>query len=338
MQAEANIANNTTITQEEVSKYNAFITKLIKKLTEVIRGKGKLLNYLVTSLIAGGHVLIEDVPGLGKTTIAKTLARLISKKAYGLPVVFKRIQCTPDLLPYDITGVDIFDPKSKRFTFNKGPVFANILLVDEINRTTPKVQSALLEVMAENQVTVGKRTYKMAPLFFVIGTQNPVETEGTYPLPVAQIDRFFMKLSVGYPDQETEIGIVIDNPASKIMPKIKPVCGIKEILRIRKILEKIYCAQDLIQAVVGITAATRDNKGIELGASPRGSIMLIQAARAYALVSGRAYVIDQDILELAPLVLAHRLKIKDPRINPHQLIREFTIKELNKINYLKETV
>ncbi len=192
--------------------------RLVDGLAAVIRGKTEVLEHLVTGILAGGHVLIEDVPGLGKTTLAKTVARLISRSQKGGAVVFRRIQFTPDLLPYDITGVDVFDPGERAFVFSPGPVFANILLADEINRTTPKVQSALLEVMAEGQVTVGNTTYRMDPFFFVIATQNPVEIEGVYPLPLAQIDRFLMRLRVGYPDRAVEEGIVRDDPAATVLP------------------------------------------------------------------------------------------------------------------------
>jgi MoxR-like ATPase len=278
-------------------------------------------------------VLIEDVPGLGKTTLAKTLAHLISQSKKGSPVVFKRIQFTPDLLPYDITGVDIFDPDTREFVFSPGPAFANILLADEINRTTPKVQSALLEVMAENQVTVGNKTYPMDALFFVIATQNPVETEGTYPLPLAQIDRFIMKIKIGYPDEEIEFGIVRDDPAYTIMPTIKPVCGKNEIIGLRDSVRSIFCDDRLMRAVVSIVSATRNHRGVDLGASPRASIMLVMAARARALVKGRGYVIDQDIIDLAPLVLGHRLRFKAIKIDPEALIREISLEAFSKIKY-----
>jgi MoxR-like ATPase len=312
---------------------HALARKLVSGLETVIRGKTAVLEQLVTGILAGGHVLIEDVPGLGKTTLAKTVARLVSRSRKGSPVVFRRIQFTPDLLPYDITGVDVFDPATHSFVFTPGPVFANVLLADEINRTTPKVQSALLEVMAEGQVTVGNHTYPMDPFFFVIATQNPVEMEGVYPLPLAQIDRFLMKLRIGYPDPEVEVGIVQDDPAATVMPAVRPVCGREELLAARESVPRIFCDEKLVRAAVAVCAATREHPGISLGASPRGSLMLVRAARAYALVRGRDYVIDQDLIDLGPLVIAHRLRTKDARTDAEDLVREIVMSELAKLPY-----
>ncbi len=321
------------LSQKGFSDSHALSRKLVEGLERVIRGKRTLLEHVVTGLLAGGHLLIEDVPGLGKTTLAKTVARLIAKNRRSSPVVFRRIQFTPDLLPYDITGVDIFDPECKGFVFSPGPVFANVLLADEINRTTPKVQSALLEVMAENQVTVGNKTYPMDPFFFVIATQNPVEIEGVYPLPLAQIDRFLMRLAIGYPEPEAEFGIVRDDPSNTVMPKIKPVCGKEEVLAGRECASRVFCDERLMRAAVGVATATRRHQGVELGASPRGSLMLIRAARALALVRGRDYVIDQDLVDMAPPVIAHRLRLKDARMDAENLVREIVLTELSRIPY-----
>ncbi len=320
---------------EYVERAYTISANLIGGLGRVFRGKEYVLRLLVSAFFSGGHVLINDVPGLGKTTLAKTIAKLIAKspKKGSPPVSFKRIQFTPDLLPYDITGVDIFDPESRRFKFSPGPVFASIVLADEINRTTPKVQSALLEVMAENQVTVGNKTHKMDSLFFVIATENPVEMEGTYPLPIAELDRFLIRIEIGYPDEDTEIGIVRDNPTKNVLPDVKPVCSKDDILFVRDNIENVYCDPRLIRAAVGIAIATRRHRAVELGVSPRGSLMLIGIARAFAVVNGRGYVLDQDIVELAPLVMAHRLKMRDLKYDPASLIRELALAEISKIGY-----
>jgi len=317
----------------DLKSAHSLARRLVDGLAAVIRGKEPVLEQLVTAILAGGHVLVEDVPGLGKTTLAKTLARLVSRSRKGSPVIFRRIQFTPDLLPYDITGVDVFDPGTRKFVFTPGPVFANVLLADEINRTTPKVQSALLEVMAEGQVTVGNTTYRMDPFFFVIATQNPVEMEGVYPLPLAQIDRFLMKMHIGYPEPDVEVGIVRDDPSARVMPEVRPVCGREELLAARARVESVFCDEKLLRAAVNVSAATRSHPGIALGASPRGSLMLVQAARAFALVRGREYVIDQDLIDLAPLVISHRLRLKDARADSPALVREIVMSQLSRLSY-----
>ncbi len=327
------MSQNSRKFNAQVEHFHTLSTHLLDGLEQVIRGKRKFLEYLVAGLLAGGHVLLEDVPGLGKTTLAKTMSRLIARDKRGAPVSFRRIQFTPDLLPYDITGVEIFDPENRKFVFRPGPIFANIVLADEINRTTPKVQSALLEVMAENQVTIGNKTHVMESLFFVIATQNPVETDGTYPLPMAQLDRFLMRITMGYPDEEEEIGIVRDDPSLTVLPVIKPVCTEPELRRARQAVEKIYCDERLLRVAVAVSISTRRHRGIELGCSPRASLMLIKAARAYSLVKGRSFVIDQDLIDLAPLVLSHRLRLKDVRIESTSLMREITLHELSRISY-----
>ena len=208
-----------------------------------------------------------------------------------------------------------------------------MLLADEINRTTPKVQSALLEVMAEGQVTIGNKTHRLDPFFFVMATQNPVEMEGVYTLPIAQIDRFLMKLRVGYPAPEVEVEIVRDDPSRTVMPEVQAVCGRDEILGAREAVGNVFCDEKLIRAAVGISTATRSHPGIALGSSPRGSLMLVRAARALALVHDREYVIDQDLVDLAPLVIAHRLRMKDPRMDPEAVAREITMSQLSHVSY-----
>jgi MoxR-like ATPase len=296
---------------------------LVEGASRIIRGKRDFLEFLTAAILAGGHVLIEDNPGLGKTTVAKTFARLIGGGRKGL--IFKRIQFTPDLLPYDITGVDVFDPNTHRFRFVPGPVLANIVLADEINRTTPKVQSALLEVMAERQVTIGAATHRPPEPFFVIATENPIESEGTFPLPSAQLDRFMMRLSLGYPDREAELSILDDNPSEGALAALEPVCSPADFLAARKAAAEVFCHSALKEAIVNLVRDTRIHRGFTLGASPRAGLQLLAAVRALALVRGRAYVTDEDLVTLAAPVLTHRLRLRDPRSQGDKLIREICL-------------
>ncbi|MDC7123984.1 MAG: AAA family ATPase [Spirochaetales bacterium] len=311
---------------------NLLAEKLCDGLETVIKGKHNFVELLITSLISGGHVLIEDMPGLGKTTAARTLASLIESPADTFKG-FSRIQFTPDLLPYDITGVDVFHPETGEFRFAPGPVFASVVLADEINRTTPKVQSALLEVMAENQVTVGGNTHELGDFFFVIATQNPVEVEGTYTLPIAQLDRFLMKLSIGYPDKDSEYEIITQDPMHKIVPDIEAVCTTDELVSARNTADKVHCDEKIIRAVIDAAASTREQKGIQTGISPRGSLMLIKAARVFALLKGRDYVIDQDIIDLSEPVLAHRILQEGRAGGSSGIVREAVIESLKRISY-----
>ncbi|MEW6564407.1 MAG: MoxR family ATPase [Spirochaetota bacterium] len=305
---------------------------LLQGAAQVIKGKEEFLEYLITVLLSGGHVLLEDLPGLGKTTVAKTLSHLISD-GEGKPLPFKRIQFTPDLLPYDITGVDIFDPDLHSFRFVPGPIFANLILADEINRTTPKVQSALLEVMAEQQVTVGSVTRPVPSPFMVIATQNPVESEGTFPLPAAQLDRFMMRLSLGYPHRDAELQILDTNPSELVLSHLEPVITVDELLQARAMVDQVYCHPNLKEALVDLARATRNHSDIRLGASPRSALHLLKAVRAYAFIKGRTYVVDEDVITLAPLVLSHRLKMVDPRTEASPLIRRLAIEHCNKYDY-----
>jgi MoxR-like ATPase len=261
--------------------------------------------------------------------VAKTFARLINGGKKGL--VFKRIQFTPDLLPYDITGVDVFDPATHHFRFVPGPVLANIVLADEINRAAPKVQSALLEVMAERQVTIGSHTYKPPEPFFVIATENPVESEGTFPLPSAQLDRFMMRLSLGYPDREAELSILDENPQEKALAALKPVCGTADFMAAREAAAGVFCHPALKEAIADLVRDTRIHRGFTLGASPRAGLHLLAAARALALLRGRAYVTDEDIAALAAPVLCHRLKLRDPRSQADKLVREICLARIEGI-------
>jgi MoxR-like ATPase len=302
---------------------------LVEGAATIIKGKREFLELLIAAILAGGHTLIEDNPGLGKTTVAKTLARLIDGGKKG--VVFKRIQFTPDLLPYDITGVDVFDPQARKFRFVPGPVLANIVLADEINRTTPKVQSALLEVMAERQVTIGQTTHKPPEPFFVIATENPIESEGTFPLPAAQLDRFMMRLSMGYPDREAELAILEENPAEAGLANLAPVVKLAEFLAAKKAAAAVFCHQALKEAIADIVRDTRIHKGFTLGASPRAGLHFLEAAKALALVRGRTFVTDEDLAALAAPVLAHRLKTRDPRVQGDKLVREICLARIDGI-------
>ncbi|MCL2129264.1 MAG: AAA family ATPase [Treponema sp.] len=313
-----------------MNKNNAAILALIDGAAQVIRGKREFLELLAAGILAGGHVLLEDNPGLGKTTVAKTIARLIAGKD-GKPLLFKRIQFTPDLLPYDITGVDVFDPETRSFRFVPGPVLANIVLADEINRTTPKVQSALLEVMAERQVTIGQTTHKPPEPFFVIATENPIESEGTFPLPAAQLDRFMMRLSLGYPDREAELSILNDDPSGKILSELEPVLSDADFLAAREAAAAVFCHESLKGAVLDMVRDTRIHRSFTLGASPRAALHFLEAVKALALVRGRDYVIDEDLLKLSAPVLTHRVRFRDPRAMGDKIIREICLARLNGI-------
>jgi MoxR-like ATPase len=309
-------------------KNTEFGKTLIAGAEKIIRGKRDFLELLCAALLARGHVLIEDNPGLGKTTVAKTLARLIALDK-GKALVFKRIQFTPDLLPYDITGVDVFNPETGRFRFVPGPVLANMVLADEINRTTPKVQSALLEVMAERQVTIGSATHKPPEPFFVVATQNPVESEGTFPLPAAQLDRFMMRLSLGYPGRDSEIAIYSENPAEYGLESLKPVLAVSDFLKAQKEAEKVFCHPSLLEAIADMVRDTRIHRAFSLGVSPRGGLHLLQASRALALVRGRDYVNDEDLSMLAVPVLAHRVKLRESRQRAEKTIEEISLARIN---------
>jgi MoxR-like ATPase len=293
---------------EEIERESLFVQAITSEVGKVIVGQKYLVDRLLVGLLANGHVLIEGVPGLAKTYAVKTLARAIA-------TTFHRIQFTPDLLPADIIGTQIYDQRTGEFTARKGPVFANLVLADEINRAPPKVQSALLEAMQERQVTIGDDTFKMDDPFLVLATQNPIEQEGTYPLPEAQTDRFLLKLRVGYPNKEEEKQIV-DRMTTGVEPVASPVVEPPAIIRARSLCTRIYVDEKLKDYILNIVFATRQPKEHNLadlapllryGASPRASIYLLTAARAMAFLRRRGFVIPEDIKELAPDVLRHRL-------------------------------
>ncbi|MCK5249616.1 MAG: AAA family ATPase [Spirochaetaceae bacterium] len=300
---------------------------ILEGFSKVVKGKQSLLEKVLAGFLAGGHILLEDLPGTGKTTIGRTLAKLVDS------AVFRRIQFTPDLLPYDITGVDVWDERKREFIFHPGPVFAHVVLADEINRTTPKVQSALLEAMAESQVTVGNHTRNLADPFIVIGTQNPVETEGTYPLPEAQKDRFMMCLRPGYPDRESEYSIVRDDPGRWTLPGLEPVCTLDELLAMKAAVINVHIDERLMHCTVDLAAALRDHPDTILGVSTRGALMLTAAMRSLALVRGRDYVIDQDLADLAVEVYAHRIRLRGGAVKAEELVADMAAKKIRRIRH-----
>ena len=278
------------------------IRAIQENIAQVIKGKPRVIEMTVVCLLARGHLLIEDVPGVGKTTLAHSLAR-------SLDCSFKRIQFTSDLLPSDIVGVSIFNRQKQAFEFMPGPIFANIVLADEINRTTPKTQSSLLEAMSEAQVSVENQTYPLEQPFMVIATQNPAEYHGTFPLPESQLDRFLMRLRIGYPTPEEEKRI-LDRPQS-LHPadELQPVMTAQEVLDLQQAVEKIRVDDSLMDYLLAIAQRTRHSELLSLGVSPRGALALSKAAKALALVRNRDYCLPEDIKELAPVVLSHRIML-----------------------------
>jgi MoxR-like ATPase len=276
------------------------IQRLTANIAQQIVGKDRPIQLVLTALLSGGHVLLEDVPGVGKTLLAKSLAKSIDGK-------FQRIQCTPDLLPSDITGTNIWNPGNREFEFIPGPVFTNILLADEINRATPRTQSALLEVMEERQVTLDGHSRAVSPPFFVIATQNPIESHGTFALPEAQMDRFAISLSLGYPGADEELQMLQGLATGTSVANLEPCISLEQVAAIQQQCQQVKVDRAIQQYIIDLVRATRNDSEISLGVSPRGSVALYRATQAWAWLQGRAYALPDDVKDLALYVLAHRI-------------------------------
>jgi len=292
---------------EELTQRIATLLPLLERLqasvTSVFLGKAEAVKLALVTLLAEGHLLIEDVPGLGKTLLAKSLAR-------SLGCAFHRIQFTPDLLPSDLLGTTVYQQSAGAFVFQPGPIFTQIVLADEINRATPRTQSALLEAMSDKQVSLDGKTHPLGPPFFVLATQNPYEFEGTYPLPESQLDRFLMRLHLGYPDRAAERLILAGHREGEPVDKLQPVLTAEQVVELQKTVRQIYFDESLADYLLDLIEATRDHPEIQLGVSTRAALALYRAAQAHALVSGRAFVVPDDIKTLAIPVLAHRLLVR----------------------------
>lgn len=289
----------------DLTQLNTAVTQIRQTLGEIIVGQKDTIDFLIAGLLADGHVLLEGVPGVAKTLSAKLVAKSIDAS-------FSRIQFTPDLMPSDVIGTSVFDPRSATFEYRKGPIFGHVVLVDEINRAPAKTQSALFEVMEERQITVDGHTYPMDEPFMVLATQNPIEQEGTYRLPEAQLDRFLFKIEVKYPTLEEETAILMNQHQRKLedeLKAVKAVLSIDQIKACRGIIKALYVEPKLIEYVAKITHETRNNKSLYLGASPRASLAMINGAKAFAAMQGRDFVTPEDIIKVAPPVLSHRIML-----------------------------
>jgi MoxR-like ATPase len=303
----------------EASRASELARRVVANLREVMHAPDETLDFSFLCLLAEGHLIIEDFPGVGKTSLAKSIARSID-------CAFSRLQFTPDLLPSDVTGVNVFNQRSNEFEFRPGPVFANILLVDEINRASPKTQAALLECMQEQQVTVDGVSYQLPPPFMVMATQNPIEYEGTYPLPEAELDRFTMRIAIGYPPLADEAAMLTEQASDTPIDRLQPVASAEEILGAIEEAKAVYVEESLNRYVVALLRHTRTDSRLYLGASPRAGIALLRVAKARALVAGRDYIKPDDVKAVAPAVLAHRLIVapeaRSAGLGPDELVRD----------------
>jgi len=298
--------------------------RILQEIEKVIVGKSGVVRYVLAGLLADGHVLIEDIPGVGKTMLARSLAKAVNG-------VFRRIQCTPDLLPSDITGTMVFDQKQGEFRFKPGPIFGNIILADEINRATPKAQASLLECMEERQVTVDGITHLLPRPFFVIATENPIEYHGTYPLPEAELDRFLLKVNIGYPEHRDEVVILERQMERHPIETVEPVVEVEELLAMQQEVRKVYVEPSLKDYIVSLVEATRRHEQVLLGASPRGSLAILRMAQVWAALEGRDYVLPDDVKRVAIPCLVHRLILR-----PEARMREVSPERL--LHGLVETV
>jgi len=291
------------MTNEVELKLIERLVRLRENIAKVFLGREEVVDQLIVGLLAGGHVLVEDVPGVGKTILARALAKSIQCS-------FSRIQLTPDLLPSDIIGVSIYNDQTRQFDFKQGPIFANIVLADEINRTTPRTQSAMLEAMNEGQISVDSSTFTLEKPFMVIATQNPFEFEGTYLLPENQLDRFILRITIGYPSPQQEAKIILEQPAKVALKSLEPVLNGPEIIALQKMVDQIHVSTEVMDYTLRFITATRSHKHLDLGLSPRGGQALIRACQALAMLDKRDYVIPEDIKQLAVPVCAHRVLSK----------------------------
>lgn len=300
----------------QLQKAQTVIQQLQSALGDVVKTSPDNLRLVLISLLCRGHLLLEDAPGLGKTTLARALSQILALR-------MKRVQCTPDLMPSDITGISIYNATEHKFDFIPGPIFSNILLADEINRATPRTQSALLEAMAEGTVTSDRKTYNLPSPFMVIATQNPVEFSGTFPLPEAQLDRFFMRLSLGYPDEAQEIAVMMGQLQGHPLDKLKPLINEATLNVLQKQVEKVTVSEPMVRYISQLVRETRIQPGVRLGVSPRGSLALMRAARAMAMLTGKVSVTPEVIPSLLEPILGHRIVFRDSSLNQKENRQEF---------------